>query len=79
MSIHADRESSTEAGTDEQVEVETEESKEPLNKNLRRNPNHRYHFTRNIRLCVGSKPVGLPLKIHLDLLTRFNGKKVILP
>lgn len=44
-----------------------------------KDPHHRSHFTRNIRLCVGRKPVGKPLKIHLDLLTRFNGKKVILP
>lgn len=70
---------------DTEIEVQQEENDpsvkqdEELNKNLKRNPRHRLFFTRNIRLCVGSKPVGTPIKIHLDLLTRFNGKKVILP
>jgi hypothetical protein len=45
----------------------------------KKDPNHKYHWTRNIRLCVGKKPIGTPLKIHIDLLVRFNGLKVILP
>lgn len=39
----------------------------------RRNPNHYKNRTRNIDRCDGSHPV----KIHIDLITKFNGMEVV--
>ena len=71
--------SADETDSDPEYSGEVKSEDKEVNKNLKRSPKHRYFFTRNVRLCVGSKPVGLPIKIHLDLLIRFNGRKVILP
>jgi hypothetical protein len=76
LCLIADKNKSEEEGEDENI---TESEGKEVEKPSKRSPNHRYFFTRNVRLCVGSKPVGLPIKIHLDLLIRFNGRKVLLP
>lgn len=43
------------------------------------NPNHRDNMTRNVKMLIAGIPVGDPIKIHLDLLLRFDGRKVKLP
>jgi hypothetical protein len=48
-------------------------------KKSKRNSNHRYHATRNIRIAINKKPIGDITKIHVDLIVRFNGRKLILP
>jgi hypothetical protein len=50
--------------------LRTETSELPRN---RRNPNHYKNRTRNIDRCDGSHPV----KIHIDLITKFNGMQVV--
>jgi hypothetical protein len=44
-----------------------------------RKPNHFRHMTRNLRICIGKRPINKIVKIHLDLMVRFNGRQVILP
>lgn len=39
----------------------------------KKNPNHFENRTRNIELLTGNK-----VKIHIDLITKFNNKKVVL-
>lgn len=43
-------------------------------KSEKRNPNHFENYTRNIRAYEGDRI----MKIHIPLVTRFNGKQVIL-
>lgn len=54
----------------------------PILEKISRLPRHRFHFTRNIAvgIVVGEhfKIVKIS-KIHMDLVTQFNGRKVILP
>jgi hypothetical protein len=51
----------------------------PITKNPKR-PNHGKNMTRNIRPCISGVPVPEKIvKIHIDLIVRFNGRQVILP
>lgn len=43
----------------------------------RRNPNHRHHYTRNIRILQDGHPTAIIKKIHPPLLLRFNGQTVV--
>ena len=42
-----------------------------------KDPNHHYHFTRNIVLLADGHPVHPPLKIRPPLLIQFNGMEVV--
>jgi hypothetical protein len=46
----------------------------PSSKDKPRNPNHHRNYTRNIRAAEGDRI----MKIHVLLVTQFNGAKVIL-
>lgn len=37
-----------------------------------RNPNHSYHFTRNVRILENGRPTSLIRKVHIILITEFN-------
>lgn len=41
-----------------------------------RNPNHAYWFTRNIRILEHGHPTSLIRKVHIILITQFNGQPV---
>jgi hypothetical protein len=45
----------------------------------KRNAHHREHMTRNICVVLNGKTIGDPIKLHLDLMVRFDGIKVKLP
>lgn len=47
--------------------------------NTSKNPNHGLHSTRNVRILADGHPTNLIIKIHIDLMVVFNGRKVILP
>jgi hypothetical protein len=46
----------------------------PSKKDKPRNPNHFDNYTRNIRAYHGDRI----MKVHVDLITRFNGKRITL-
>ena len=54
----------------------------PVVESISRKPNHRAHFTRNIAvgILLGEHfRIVKIVKIHMDLMTRYNGRKIILP
>lgn len=59
--------------------VELNEDSNTENTEKIRNANHGQNMTRNIRACVSGVETQKIVKIHLDLLTKFNGRKVVLP
>jgi hypothetical protein len=42
-----------------------------------KNPHHKKHYTRNIRLYVDGTPTEQILKVHPPLIIEFNGKQVL--
>lgn len=40
----------------------------------KRNPNHAWHYTRNIRILQDGKPTEVIVKIHPPLIIEFNGQ-----
>ena len=44
-----------------------------------RNPHHSLFMTRNVQVYADGRPTSRKLKIHLDLLVRVDGKRVLLP
>lgn len=56
--------------------TETEKLKAELY-NIKRNPHHKKHFTRNCRIYQQGHPVSLIRKIHVALIIEFNGEKDI--
>jgi hypothetical protein len=55
----------------------TAQELEAYNKKIQREPNHRLHYTRNIRIVTedGFKTQVIK-KIHIPLIVEFNGQKV---
>ena len=51
----------------------------PIKQPIHKNPQHRLHSTRNVRILADGHPTNLIIKIHIDLMVVFNGRKVILP
>lgn len=51
----------------------------PITQMVRKNPQHRLHSTRNVRILADGHPTNLIIKIHIDLMVVFNDRKVILP
>lgn len=46
------------------------------NNRERRDPNHHKWFTRNIRLLENGFPTSLKRKVHIILITEFNGREI---
>jgi hypothetical protein len=44
---------------------------------IKRNPNHREHFTRNIRILQNGHPTAIIVTIHPPLVDQFNGKTLL--
>lgn len=66
---------------DEEIDLgrpktKTEALKTKLDK-IKRNPDHRKWFTRNVRIYQQGHPTGMIRKIHLPLIVEFNGSKDI--
>ena len=60
---------------DPKVETAIVADSRPLSKKA----NHGYNMTRNIRACVSGVETQKIVKVHLDLMTQFNGRKIVLP
>ncbi len=54
----------------------TIEEVERLTSPAGRNPNHGYWFTRNIRILEHGHPTSIIRKVHIILITEFNGQPV---
>lgn len=56
------------------TDVEKMLSAQPVADVVKRNPNHAYWYTRNIRLLVNGQPTAIIKKIHPALIIQFNGE-----
>lgn len=55
-----------------------EQVRKELDAPLRRNPNHRKHYTRNIRILQNGHPTGMIVSIHPPLVDEFNGQTLLI-
>ena len=49
-----------------------------LYRSKKKNPHHREHFTRNIRILQNGHPTGMIVTIHPPLVDTFNGKTLLI-
>jgi hypothetical protein len=59
-----------ETGTSQKSEVTSPKSELALPKST--SPNHSFHYTRNVRICVEGVPSSVTKKIHIPLIKSFN-------